>query len=371
MTRLLWVTDMAHPAPRNGGGIRSLRLVRAAAREWPVDVVNVAPRGLDEAAYLASSGASSVRTVAPPVRSRAGRAALALRRALPLPAMDKLDHGLGAEVGAAAARGDVVVVEHGWMLGYVPRRGRVVVVLHNVDSELAAELPGRARRWNVLAYRRLERSLVRRRDAVVTVVSERDATLVGPGAVVVPNGADLPREVTPVPASGTVLFVGSMGYPPNVAAVEWWARAVWPGSGLPPLTVVGQAAASALAHLAGDPAVDLVGEVPSVAPELDRARVVVVPVVSGSGTRLKVVEALAHHRPVVATTKGAEGTGAVDGTHVLLADHPAAFAAAVRRLLSDDALAASLAAAGREFAWGFRWEAVGETFVAAVRRLTG
>jgi glycosyltransferase involved in cell wall biosynthesis len=285
-----------------------------------------------------------------------------------MPVSRQYDDGLAREVSAAAAGGDVVVVEHGWLLGYLPRTGSAVVVLHNVDSELVRELPGRSTAWDVAAYRALERRLARR--ALVTVVSERDAMRI-PGAVVVPNGADVPADVSPVPADGPVVFVGSMGYPPNVAAVEWWVREVWRPE-LPPLTVVGQNAAAALAHLTGNEAgsgrLRVIGEVPDVTPWLEQARVVAVPVISGSGTRLKVIEGLAHGRPVVTTTKGAEGTGAT-AEHVLYADAPADFAHAVRRLLDDDELAARLARTGREFAKELSWDAAGDRFVAAVSKV--
>jgi glycosyltransferase involved in cell wall biosynthesis len=103
--------------------------------------------------------------------------------------------------------------------------------------------------------------------------------------------------------------------------------------------------------------VEITGQVEDVRPYLSRAKVAVVPLWSGGGTRLKVLEAFAAGRPVVSTTIGAEGIDARDGEHLLLADSPEAFAEAIVRVLVDDALAAGLGSAGRQLAeerygWG-------------------
>jgi glycosyltransferase involved in cell wall biosynthesis len=88
--------------------------------------------------------------------------------------------------------------------------------------------------------------------------------------------------------------------------------------------------------------------------------VAVVPLRSGSGTRLKILEALAMERPVVATTIGVEGLEVVDEQHLLIADQPAAFACAVLRLLEDRVLAGRLAAEGRALVERrYRWDAIG------------
>jgi glycosyltransferase involved in cell wall biosynthesis len=96
------------------------------------------------------------------------------------------------------------------------------------------------------------------------------------------------------------------------------------------------------------PGVTVVGDVPSAADELAAARAVVVPIRSGGGTRIKILEAFAHRRPVVSTTIGAEGLEVVDGTHLLIADDVTGFADACVRLLHDDALCQQLVEAGSQ-----------------------
>jgi glycosyltransferase involved in cell wall biosynthesis len=95
--------------------------------------------------------------------------------------------------------------------------------------------------------------------------------------------------------------------------------------------------------------------------ELGRARVAVVPILAGSGTRFKILEAWAAGLPVVSTTVGAEGLPARDGHNLLLADGGAAFAEAVTRLLKCSTLRQSLGSAGRlllekEFTWEAAWK---------------
>src|SRR5262249_49175732 len=116
-------------------------------------------------------------------------------------------------------------------------------------------------------------------------------------------------------------------------------------------------------YTAGDPHIEVVGTVLNAVSELARARMAVVPLRTGSGTRLKILEAWAAGLPVVSTTIGAEGLGARDGEHLLLADCALAFADAVTRLLTCPDLSRSLGAAGRllvekEFTWETAWKSL-------------
>jgi glycosyltransferase involved in cell wall biosynthesis len=95
------------------------------------------------------------------------------------------------------------------------------------------------------------------------------------------------------------------------------------------------------------PDVLVTGAVDDVRPYLESAAVVVVPLRLGSGTRLKILEAMAMGKAVVSTTLGAEGIDVVAGQNILLADDPATFASQIRRLLENPSLAARIGAAGR------------------------
>src|SRR5581483_1396796 len=158
---------------------------------------------------------------------------------------------------------------------------------------------------------------------------------------VVPNGVscrDFPfRDARPELA--TILFVGFFRHDPNVEAVLWFAREVLPRvrARIPSASfrVVGAYPPAAVTELAGEiEGLELAGMVPETASHYRRAAVFVAPILRGSGTRLKILEAMASGCPVVSTTIGAEGLGAGDG-EIRIADDPASFADAVCALLAS------------------------------------
>jgi len=91
-------------------------------------------------------------------------------------------------------------------------------------------------------------------------------------------------------------------------------------------------------HLAQTPGVTLTGFVPDLAPEYGRAQIAIVPLRAGSGTRIKILEAISYGRPIVSTRAGAEGLDLCHEEHCLLADTPAEFSTACLRLMSDPGL---------------------------------
>jgi glycosyltransferase involved in cell wall biosynthesis len=161
-----------------------------------------------------------------------------------------------------------------------------------------------------------------------------------------------------------VVFSGNLEYHPNRSAVRFFARDVWPRlrEGRPNLVwrLVGKNPGAVAEFTAADPRIEVSGPVEDAVAELARSRVAVAPLLAGSGTRLKILEAWAAGLPVVSTPLGAEGLGARDGEHLLLAQGASAFAAAVDRLLACSDLRRSLASGGRlllekEFTWPAAW----------------
>ena len=195
-------------------------------------------------------------------------------------------------------------------------------------------------------------------DLVLTV-SRREAALIDdllaePGlARVVPDLEPVPARTTPMTERRGILFVGSFEHPPNRDAVAWLCRDIVPRlpedvTGRHPILVVGNGLDTAIRALAapGSP-VRMVGWVPTVEPWFASARVSVLPLLSGAGTKRKLIQSLVWGTPAVSTTVGAEGFDLASGEHVLLADDPQAFAEAIVRLVRDDVLWTSVAVAGR------------------------
>ena len=164
----------------------------------------------------------------------------------------------------------------------------------------------------------------------------------------------------PPPATTDVLFVGHFEHPPNPDAARFLLREVVPHLGRRArIRIVGHAIPPDLAALGPPGTTTVAGPVPDLRPELAGAAVVVAPVRFGTGMRGKVVEALAMARPVVTTSLGAEGLGAIAGRHLLVADGAEAFAAAVRHVLDDPAFAARLGQEGRALVESrFDWDVI-------------
>jgi glycosyltransferase involved in cell wall biosynthesis len=138
------------------------------------------------------------------------------------------------------------------------------------------------------------------------------------------------------------------------------------------LTLVGGGASRRLLREAASAplAVEDAGKVRDTAPFFEGSRVLVVPLRFGGGTRFKILEALARGVPVVSTSIGCEGLGLADGSELLIADDPDAFASAIDRLLLDDELCISLARRGREVAERrYDWRVIGEALDDALARV--
>lgn len=279
-----------------------------------------------------------------------------------------------------------VVVEFAGLAPLIALRSpgeRWVLTLHNLGSVMArqesAVAPGRRQRWlyrrDAAVAARWERDIVRRFDQVVCV-SEADRLVLDPGGecgvAVVPNGVGLaPVSNAAVPSEPVVVFTGALYTGPNRDGIRWFCREVWPSirSELADavLWIVGSRPGPDVMSLADCPGVEVLPDVAEVRPYVERARVAVVPLRVGSGTRLKALEAMSAGRPVVGTTIGLDGLGLVDGRHAVFADAPEQFADAVCRVLIDDASAASLAAEGRRFVEErYAWEPIGQLFAATV-----
>jgi glycosyltransferase involved in cell wall biosynthesis len=270
---------------------------------------------------------------------------------------------------------DLAVIEHFWCAPYLDelrrRCDRVVLNLHNIESTLlnrcaeTESLAGRmALRRFGSACRTLESELLPRFDNLL-VTSESDRRQVGSG-IVWPN--TIPFKPRPqVPPRPDIVFSGNMAYHPNRAAVRFFAADIWPRvrERAPDLTwrLVGKNPEAL--GLNTDLTMRVVGPVSDAIAALSGSCVAVVPLLSGSGTRFKILEAWAAGVPVVSTTIGAEGLNAVDGEHLLIADKPDDFANAVLSIVNNHRLAGALADCAREFyesnfTWPIAWKTLEE-----------
>jgi glycosyltransferase involved in cell wall biosynthesis len=217
-----------------------------------------------------------------------------------------------------------------------------------------------AARWEAAEadkYRAMEAEYFPRFDLVFTASAIDRQTMVAsfPGCTFrnIPNAVRLPPESVAKPAGArpfTLLLVGTMGYYPNIDAVHYFITEIMPllGGGKIRFVVAGANPPRQLLALNADPAIMVTGTVDDVAPYYAEADLVVVPLRAGGGTRIKILEAFAHRRAVVATTLAAEGLAVEHERHLLIADTPEAFARACDRLRPPSAFADGLVKAARD-----------------------
>jgi glycosyltransferase involved in cell wall biosynthesis len=188
---------------------------------------------------------------------------------------------------------------------------------------------------------------------------------ISPGSRIVlyPNAlpaAALPRKME----ENVVAFSGNLEFHPNVQAVRYFRAEIWPllRDRWPQLIwrLIGKNPEAVQKYTTGDVRIQVTGPVSDAIDELAASKVVVVPLLAGSGTRVKILEAWAAGRAVVSTRVGAEGLPARHGENLLLADDPARFADSVSSVLASPQLQEKLGGAGRvvfesEFTWHAAW----------------
>lgn len=213
-----------------------------------------------------------------------------------------------------------------------------------------------------------ERVLLPLRFERLLVCKEADRRFFVPGTrhkvFVVPNGIRSFPPCDPADeAPGELLFVGSLEYPPNIDAVTWFVREILPRIQVHQpaarFVICGVRPREAARRLHNGVDVVVAGSVPDLEPYYRRAALVAVPMRLGGGTRIKVLEGLAHGKAVVTTSIGAEGLSLTRGEALEIADGPEAFAAACVRLLGDPGARRRLAENGRrQVLERYEWDAV-------------
>ena len=387
--RLIWVTPEAPDHAGGGGQLRQAHLLRRVAAAFETHLV--VPDVFDD--DLLRSAVRSVTAVPhdppPPLESWTPRKLRLLRHQLAerLPWDEALATAQRRHLGTALASvvepGDLVVLEHlqlAPLLADLPPSVRSVLTVHYDGARQAAQraaiAPTSRNRWFWRSQERRARRLQRfaRRTADLLVApSEQDAAALG--AVVVPNGVDLDSfPPTPLPSALRVVLTATFDYAPNVDGAVWFAQRVWPqvlaAEPRAELHLVGRRPLAVVRALTEQAGVHLHADVPSVQPHLEAARVAVVPLRLGGGTRLKALEALAAGRVLVGTTVGVEGLDVEDGVHALVHDEAAGLAQAIVAAMRDERLAQRLTSAGRDLVERrYGWDTIGARFVELLERV--
>jgi glycosyltransferase involved in cell wall biosynthesis len=393
-TSVLAVTSEPPWPLDSGGHLRTFHLLKTLASRFDVRLVTPA-RGAVASSAEAALAAERLRPrfVAAGRRTAIGEGIRIARSAVRRePYVLFARHRSGAVARALRdemrrRRPDVVYLDHLDSLVYERICGgaQVVVDMHNVYSQLAgraaAEANGYVRRRylrrETTLLARMERRAVEIADTILAVSDDDAAYFSALGArrvVLVPNGVDCAAYDRPRggrPGRPTILYVGALGWPPNASAARYLATDVLPivrqRVADARVVIVGRNPPAELLALArNDRHVEIAADVPDVTPYFRDADVLAVPLETGGGTRLKILEAFAAGLPVVSTPIGCEGIAADDGRHLVVAERRH-FAAAVADLLLDPERGRRLAARGKELARArYDWSVVGASACDAV-----
>lgn len=395
--KVLMLTPQLPYPPHQGTSLRNFHIIRGLAQACQVSLLSFLEPGqstnANEIRPLAEL-CQHIETVPVPPRTTSKRLQQLLMTRRPDMAHRLFSQAFNVRLLQMLQEDtfDIVQIEGIELARYLPvvRQGspgsKVLFDDHNAETELQrrnflTDLR-QPRRWVAAAYsaeqvrrlRKFERWACQEADWV-TAVSHPDKThlekLTGDitPITVIPNSLNVAsfqlEEVEAMP--NDIVFSGKMDYRPNVDAVLWFVDEVWlkirqerPST---TFTIVGQKPHARLDRLKDEPGITLTGWVDRVEPYLAGAKVFILPFRVGSGTRLKLIEAMAAGKALVSTAVGAEGFPVEHDRELMLVDDAEAFGTAVLHLLNHPKERQRLGDAAKLFAKQYDWRVVVPKFL--------
>jgi sugar transferase (PEP-CTERM/EpsH1 system associated) len=394
--RLCWVKAGGFVPLDFGGRIRSFQMVKELARRHAVTVLTFYPAIENDAhGELAPLFEELITVPLQLPKQRSKGEYLDYLRLLPASHPYSMQKYYRPELRRAVAElfarksFDAIICDFIYPAGILDWSAQTPIVLftHNVEAEVwerqyrVSKNPLRKLTfW--LECRRLTRveRYYAERAARVLAVSDSNRRFFGryvggaENLILMPTGVDTDyfRPTPESPEPRTLVFTGSMDWVPNHDAMNYFYREILPliRAQEPDVEtwMVGRNPTLALRRLVeNDPKVHVTGRVDDVRPFMNRSSIYVLPMRTGSGTRLKVLEAMASGRAIVSTPIGAEGLPVAEGENILLAADPPNFAQAVVRLIRDTSLRQRLERNARALAErGLSWRAATDCLEEAV-----
>ena len=393
--KILWVKAGALHPPDTGGKIRTLSMLRELNRWHEVTYLGLQPEGValhpDE--IPDSYAREKIWITKPEPARKSPRFFLQLARNVlsskPFALSKHCSAGMRSRLIELDASGRFDLIVCDFLVPALHFEGRAwrtptVLFQHNMESQIWKRMAANHRNLLSRAYlqsqfRRMfrwEERLSRLFDGIITVSAEdsrfaRDVYHLVNVLGDVPPGVDtefFKPSAMSSSAPPTLAFLGSMDWMPNIEGVRWFVRDVYPSVKLSVpdvrLRIIGRRPGSEIRALAAaDPSIEVTGTVEDVRPWLRDGSAMIVPLLSGGGTRIKILEAMAFGTPVLSSTVGAEGLPFQDGRHLLLADQAELFAARSVELIRSRELRQSLADAARnEVVDQYSWAAAARAF---------
>lgn len=388
---LLLTPQLPYP-PHQGTSLRNFHMLKALAQQHEVSLLSFAEGDQPQESEPLQTLCRVLPPVVVPTRNTTNRLKSLVTTWSPDMAM-RLESTTFSDALARALQEKVyqaVQIEGIELAAYIPivrqyaPDSRIVLDCHNAETELQRRALAIDRstpsRWPAALYSRIQIGRLARFEAwamhqsdAVFAVSQTDRSHLLellPGSVkeitVIPNTIDTAEYAKPEKSgpefSYDLVFTGKMDYRPNVDAVLWFAENVWPSvrRARPHTTwaIVGQRPHARLEPLRHVDGITLTGRVAAVHPYLHGSSVYIVPLRVGSGTRLKLIEAMAAGRPIISTAIGAEGFEVKDKDEIILAESADEWVESIISLLANEALRKKMSAAARKFAAQYDWRQI-------------
>jgi polysaccharide biosynthesis protein PslH len=386
--KILFLSGWFPFPPRNGSELRIYNLLRGLGQQHRATLLSFAddPDSADVKAPELTAICEQVTAVPRPVfNPYSPQAKLGYFSRKPRSIVDTYSPAMANKVRQALAdqQYDLVIASQTMMAAYVPLFADTPALFEEVEIALLYEQYRQADSWRDRLRRGLTWTKHRRYLAgllshfrAATVVSDIECSLLQAHVasdrpvMVIPNCVDVNSYagVTAERQPARLIYTGSFGYYANYGAVCWYLGEVHPlvAAAIPETEVVITGDHKGLPLPSADN-VRLTGFVDDVRPFIASSAISLAPILEGGGTRLKILEAMALHTPVVSTSKGAEGLDVQSGYHLLIADTPVEFAAAVLSLLCDPVEAQRLAANAYQLvSTHYNWEVVLPDFLKLV-----
>jgi glycosyltransferase involved in cell wall biosynthesis len=363
--RVLFITDRFSPKQNSGWSLRKHSLLEVFSRLGTVDIIvtleskSVYSRSKQLVDFLQTK-CDDVYVVVPSKRRQnlhVSRAYRLIQQQKPLMSSLQINREVQDFIASAIEKKpDIIFFDGVFVSQYfesIPHqlRNRCIVSPHNVESEIewgiftsSSGLSKLRSFFRYLDVMHIERSLIPE-FPFIAAVSDRDAAFyrfLSPESkiFVLPNVVDVRNyPFCKDRVDNVILFVGSLNWTPNVHGLEWFVKNVFSKVHQKNpdvvLQILGRSSSALNGKLHNMSGIQLIGSVNDVRPYFERATLFVCPVFSGSGTRLKLIEAFAYGIPVVSTTKGCEGLEVEDNQHLFLAEDSHRFIQAINGILAE------------------------------------
>ncbi|MBI2686929.1 MAG: glycosyltransferase [Acidobacteria bacterium] len=368
----------------HGGAVRMFNLMREAARDFDQILIVFVDQLATPAAELLAICNEVIL-----VRREGSHLLPPSRRPDVVEEHDRPEFRAALAATLRRWRPDIVQLEFTQMALYAEqcRPAKTILVEHDITLDLYGQLLKDKEDYDTREqyekWSEFERDAWSRVDAVVAM-SDKDRRTIGrANAHAILNGVDLAR-FTPSdaePEANRLLFIGSFAHLPNVMALDFFLREVWPLIREKAVlhVIAGQRHEYYLDRYADrvrlnldQPNVEIDGFVSDVRAAYHRAAIVVAPLVASAGTNIKIMEAMAMRKAIVTTSAGINGLELADGKDVLVANTGAEMAAAIERLIDNPAARKTLERFARETAeHEYGWDRIGGAQAELYRALAG